>query len=158
MSADIGLGAAALGGCIVGFGEPGAADNYGGSVFRDLATGASLTGRYIDPKTRQYVYDQYGRALGQSTVPQLVQLALTTKLGSSTVSTLGQRFGELDVIDESFDGRARAFVDQALADLVSKNLVEVLSVDIDRVAVSGERIHVRWKDLTTDLEHTTKTS
>jgi len=150
---DIGAGACAAGVTYAGFGEPATATAPGGKLFPDPYTGASQTGMRIDPATRSYVFDAYGRAQGVGTVPQMVHLALTTEFGSSAVPGFGDTTSEIEVIGPNFERDVQDRVARALSDLVARKLVKVESVKVDRFGASGAYRHIRWRDLTTQEEH-----
>src|SRR5579864_6548342 len=60
-------------------------------ILPDPLTGKSLTGRFIDPRTRQYAFTTDGRTQGFGTVPQLVQIALMTIFNQSVIAGFGNQ-------------------------------------------------------------------
>jgi len=139
-----------------GVGTPAQAPFVAGVPLRDPnAQGngaASLAGRLIDPFTRQYVIDAGGRSLGMSETRQLVQLACQTTRGSSAVKELGNDMFTVDRITDSFAQRVQAVYRNALADLVNRKLIAIVSIDVTaNVNGSPTRAFVllKWRDLTT---------
>lgn len=126
-----------------------AAGNEGPVLADDL--GAVQGARYINPRTRQYEFDANGRYKGMPNVRQLMLLAFLTVKGSSAVPTLGIEEPS-GVIGRNFVERRRESIRQAVAPHVRARLVEILSIDID---VTNRPVFtlVRWKDLTTEIEH-----
>lgn len=151
----LGAGFAPAGTSPAGIGAPSTASAPAGSVFRDPYTGAIRTGRRIDPRTRQYVFDSNGRIEGIDTVPQLVQMAMSTEKGSSAMVSLGHELKKVTEITDNFDRRIRDTIDGALDALVKQVMVRIDSVDVERIGTSGAYIHVRWTDRTTGQEHLT---
>ncbi len=128
---------------------------YGGGVFlRDAATGESHSARYIDPVTRDYVMDEYGRLLGMSYVRQCVQLAVHTERGSAAVQSMGHRLRSLQRITSGFENVVFNVLTEAVAPLVRQGLIAVVGFTAYRVG-DGENglprgaIYGRfvWRDL-----------
>jgi hypothetical protein len=154
---DVGAAFAPAGSSFAGWGVPATANAPGGVVFRDPYTGVSLTGRRIDPVTKQFVIDANGRALGMTTAQQGMYLALRTVRNSSAARGLGQTFSNIRDIGPDYTRRVTDAVNIACADLVSKKIVQIISVTVltPQLGPNSEFLTVAWLDLTTKQERTT---
>jgi hypothetical protein len=153
----IGAGLYPAGVSPAGYGVPDSAAVPNNAPLPGQTTGLPQTGRYIDPVTKDYVFTTDGRLQGLATVPQLVQLALTTILGSAAVTNVGQTFTLVQEKGAGFAQQMRAKVTSALSDLVKRNLVQIKSIAVDEPQSSPDAgiVRVRWIDLTTGVEQTT---
>lgn len=138
-----------------GFGTPAAAPEPGGAVFREASSGAQLSARAIDPKTGDYIYDDYGRVTGMSAGAQAVYLACKVDLGTSSVPTLGQRLRAIDRITANFQRRVEETIRAALSVAVSTGLIKIIAIDTERMSERGVFARVRWRDLETRSEQDT---
>lgn len=136
-----------------GVGTPAVAPVPGGAIF--IADDGTRTGsRKIDEKTRSYAFNEFGRIVGMKDVRQLVLLAIATTKGSAIISTLGHTLSTIKDIGPDFDRRVRTVLNEALSDLVARNLVEVVEILVDTFLTpgttqqKGARIILRWRDLT----------
>jgi hypothetical protein len=154
----IGAGGAPAGSSAAGYGVPDRAFVPNNAVLPDLRTGFSQTGRAIDPTSKSYTFTSDGRLRGLATVPQLVQLALSTIRGTATIPTLGQTFMQIQEKGSDFAGRITNAVNLALADLVKAQQVQVISVNVYQPPSNPDAGlgWIKWKDLTTGLQDTTK--
>jgi len=135
-----------------GVGTPSTAPTTGGIPLRDVVNSGSLAGRYIDPYLKQYVFDSNGRTVGMTETKQLVQLAVQTSRGRSAVKDLGNEMFTVDRIGDSFVQRVQNVYQNALADLVARRLIAIVSIDVTpNVNGSPTRAFVllKWQDLTT---------
>jgi hypothetical protein len=140
-----------------GLGTPIEAPIPGGKANRIAATALQDGGRYIDPVTKDYVFDEYGRAVGYSSARQLVYLRMKTRLGTSAVKALGNELHTIDRIGASFQKRVDNTIRAALSDIVALGLIEVVSVSAEKIQPGRSFIRVKWRDLTTTQEHETLT-
>lgn len=126
----------------------------GGSVLRDPNTSLQQGGRFIDPITRQYTFDSYGRSRGMSEAAQLVFLACTTSKGSAAHVTLGNELFKIDRITDNYAKRVQDIYTAALSDLVARRLISVIDITVNQVTNSPTRllVYVRFQDLTTGIE------
>lgn len=148
-----GFGAAPLGTAPYGVGTPSTTAVPAGTLFKDPNSTAQFSGKLIDPRTHQYVYDPAtGLPLGMTKCQQIVYLAANTVKKSSVVAGIGHELGKLETIGDDHQKRVYDAFSNALADAVRRKLITLLSVDIARVGPSGTYTHVRFKDLTTGLE------
>jgi phage baseplate assembly protein W len=148
-----GFGTVPLGVGPYGVGTPATAtDTSAGKIYRDEKTGDSLGSRKIDTRTRQYVFDSYGRIVGMPDVAQLVQIALSTTKGSSVIAGLGHELSSIEDFTTSHAEQVRSTIERALGDLIKRKLVRLNSVDVQRFNQSGAVITVKWTDLTTQRE------
>ena len=116
--------------------------------FPDPQTGQADTGRLIDPKTRQFVYQTnsngYADAQGMGTVPQLVMIA----------------WGRIDVrskvklIGTGYQKQIQDLYTSAVSQFVNAKLMAIVSLDSVRFGTNGVKTTIRWRDLTTNIEHT----
>jgi hypothetical protein len=148
----MGIGNTPFGAGPYGFGSTPTPPSPDGQVYYDAALGRTMTGRHIDPKTRQYVFDVAGRVAGQDTVPQRVGLAYMTARDSSALRDFGER---LSLVEQAGDGFEREI--EALAREPVQSLIDQKFMRIDRVVVeklgNGSFLEITWTDLTTGREH-----
>jgi hypothetical protein len=138
-----------------GVGTPSTAPVPGGRIFRNTKTGGALDARKIDPTTRQYELDDYGRVLGMSGVAQRVQLALQTDLGSAALTDLGSDLRKIESFTDNHSQQVDTAIRRALGSLVTEKLIRVDSIAVDRFSRNGAFITVRWVDLVTNTEEET---
>lgn len=149
----VGIGLCPVGSSPYGFGTPDAAPIPGGKPLRDTLTGAQLSSRKIDPRTKDYTFDAFGRIVGMTQAQQLVQLALSTDKGSSAIRNLGHELRTLTVISANFTRRVEELITQALAAIVQRGLIEIVQITVERVGKTGAFTRVRWRDTSTKSEH-----
>lgn len=151
----IGAGYAPAGTSAAGYGVPDAATVPNNAVLPDLRTGLPQTGRFINPKTGDYVFTADGRLMGMDTVPQLVLLALMTTLGSSAIPGLGEEFSKIQEKGPSFLQQITSKVNSALADLIQRKFVKVNSITVQEPPSNPDAgtCLIQWTDLTTGLAH-----
>jgi hypothetical protein len=152
-----GAGNAPAGSSSAGYGVPDVAPNPLTGPLPDLRTGQPCTGRFLDPITKDYRFASDGRLLGMGTVPQLVQLALTTTFGSSCIPSLGQRFTLIQEKGANFSKQLTSAITNCLSDLVTRKLVQIVSVtatDPGTNPDAGLGV-LQWLDLTTGIEQPT---
>ena len=135
-----------------GVGTPAIGTANAGTVMRNVTDGTIANARSIDPGTRQYVFDVNGRVTGVSSTRQLVQLAVSTTLGSSAVKQLGTDISRVDRITENFARRVSDVFSNALAPLVARKLIAINSIDVQQVQGSRAYALIKWTDLSTGLE------
>lgn len=136
-----GLGSSPFGSSPYGSGTPAVAPETGGSVFA-VDGGGNSGSRFVDYRTRDYVFDTYGRMVGMSDVAQLVQLAVAgIKFSGGRIAAATQ-------------GELQRKVDAALKPLVDGGLITVEPVELRRFGTSGGAVAVKWTDLET-LEEST---
>lgn len=158
MPTGAGLAPAGIAPC--GYGTPDAATIPGGAIFRNTLTGEVLACKKLDPATRDYEFDAYGRNTGMTSAAQCVTLALNTELGSSAVRTLGHELGKVQVIGANFTRLVDETLRRALADGVTLGLIDIVSTHVVKKATGlpGAVAIVRWRDRTTNQEHNTNFS
>jgi hypothetical protein len=113
-------------------------------VFPDSVTGASDTGRYIDPSTRRFVYTQSGDPQGMPTVAQLVLIAWGTISLSAAVPTF----------DSNWQNQVQMLYVNAAKGILAAKLMQILSFTLTRFGRNGLKVVIKWKDLTTSIENT----
>lgn len=156
-----GAGSQEAGTTSAGYGCGAIATGISGAFLRDVRSGESRDARYIDPTTRDYVLDEYGRLLGMSYVRQCVQLAVHTEQGSSAVRALGHRLRTLQRITRGFDRVMLGVLTEAVQHLITQGLIEVVDFNSFRAgdgkngmlpgAVYGK---FEWRDLTDPTRRT----
>jgi hypothetical protein len=151
-----GFGSQPFGSTPYGLGSPATAPARGGALLRDATTGQSRGSRKINPSTRDYELDEYGRLLGMSDVHQLVLLAVSTTKGSAAMRTLGHELRKIERISANFIRRVESALTTAVQHLVDAGLVEVVDVEVELVRPSVARARLRWRDLTTGLDEETE--
>lgn len=141
-STSNGFGTAPMGVAPYGTGTPISGSDNAGKPLSD-STGKQFGGRYIDPSTRDFVFDSNGRLTGMPNVTQLVLLAIggikfdILNIGSDTAQIMSDK------------------LTTALNPIVTKNLLKIQKID---VMIQGSKIKttLAWKDLTTGNDRVTK--
>lgn len=150
----LGAGNAPAGTAPAGMGTPASGNGTGLVPFAALQTGAPMGSRLIDQATKRYVIGADGRMRGMNNIAQMVQIAVTTTLNSSSVRGLGIDLSSAQTLDAGTTNAMNAIYRSALADLINRNLIELLSVDVTPFPTSGAYVLVKWRDLSTGLEQT----
>jgi hypothetical protein len=146
MTDRIGIGAQPAGTTPAAFGVAPTLTALGGVLYVEPPQATTGTGRFIDPATRQYVIDPAtGRPRGMETVPQLVQLAVSSVNWST-----------IDVIGPNHPKRCEALLADVLAGPIDRRLLEIVRVETNRVGASGTEVVLVWRDLTTATERRTR--
>lgn len=143
-----------------GSGTSSAAPVAGGGLLINKSTNESTGSRFIDPRTKDYVLDANGKALGMNDVAQLVHVAVSTDRGSSAVRNLGQELARIDRISPNFARRVSDTLVGCVQHLVDLGLIEVVDIFVDTVKYVPGRAYARlvWRDLTvnsSDADQTT---
>lgn len=142
-----GFGLAPAGTAPFGFGAPALADpNIGQALTK--TDGSQGEARSIDPRTRDYAFDEKGRVKGIDSVQQQVYLALVTVRDSSSVTGLGQLFSSIKLITANLQTQMTNEVRQALSRLIAENKVQLVSVRVELTPSKAALVHVEWLDLT----------
>jgi phage gp46-like protein len=122
------------------------------------STADLVPARGLDFATKDYEVDDDETGVPHGSLDPLQQnvaLRLTTQRGSLPFDrTFGNDFLNLTKLPLDLVGFARACADQALADLIASNQVEVLDVQADRTGGLAV-MSVTWRDLRTGREPTT---
>jgi hypothetical protein len=145
----LGLGFAPLGTSLAGFGVPDTAVISKPRVFikADGTQGNAALLQPNDEGKLDYVLDASGQKVGADSVPMMVLLALKTALGSSIDGTLGLDVSEMRQFTGNSAQAADAAVRKALASLVARRLISVLSVTFEREGQNACLLFVSWMDL-----------
>jgi len=152
---DLGLGAAPMGSTPFGFGAPMTLNSTSAKLYLS-ADGARRNSAQINSVTGDLVRDaSNGLHAGMDSVSQQVYLALRTLRGSAIVQRLGIAFS-VKIINETTSRKLADEVYVALADLTSRQLIEVVSVDSERIKVTGIRVSVKWRNLTNGETNVTR--
>lgn len=145
----LGAGIAALGAARVGYGTPSQANSSTVKVYIK-SDGTQGNCAKIDPATGDYVLDEFGNSVGDDSVNQMVYLALNTILNSSTVSGFGIDLNTRDyVINETTTLQVKLAVMKAVKHLTSKNVITIVSVQVQKVTQTGLQILIQWMDNST---------
>jgi hypothetical protein len=122
----------------------------------DTRTGLSQGGRYINASSGDYSFGADGRLLGMPNVNQLVLLAIKTQLGSSAQPGLGLDLSSAQNKTPDFANKLTSILQNALADLVTRKLVQITSIVVPPNPNPDSGIAVvNWLDLTTGLPEQT---
>ena len=154
MSTQLGLGVCPLGTSTFGFGVPTATPPLGGAPLKG-ADGTAYGARKLDLKTKQYVYGATGRATGDSTLRQQMQLVASTDVGSCAVLELGNAMRSIQDITPDFVARVRSVYTTAFARLVERGLVQIRDIVVEHgEAATGSAtralVRIKFKDLATN--------
>jgi hypothetical protein len=145
-----GIGLQSAGTTSAGFGSPATAAEQGGAILRNTLTGESMGGRKIDPRTGDYVMDEYGRLEGMPNVRQMVMLA---------VLNAAPALADIDRLTDGFAKRAEAILANEMTAIVSRGLIRVIGVRDLQMGVrgglkQGQALYkFLWVDLTTNTEN-----
>lgn len=148
-----GFGSQPFGASPYGIGTPATAPAQGGKILRDTSNGFSTGSRKIDPLTKDYVLDDYGRLVGMGDLHQLVFLAVSTTKGSSAMRSLGQDLRRIERISSNFQRRVDTTLRAALQSLVNARRIEVISTSVEIIRPGVVRTRLRWRDLETGREN-----
>lgn len=153
----IGAGFCPAGTSLAGYGVGSVANVPDNSALPDQITNLPTTCRLLVPngtKGGDWAFTADGRVVGCGTVRQLVQLALSTVLGSSVSRTLGAAYFTLQEKGPNFQRQVATVVANALAPLVKQKLVQVIAVIVQEYPSNPDAGlgYVKWRDLTTGLE------
>jgi hypothetical protein len=146
-----GLGGSPLGAGPYGWGTIATAPTPGGGIYRG-PQGQQYNSRAISVERAtlgQYIYDEFGRAVGGPDVQQLVILAAKTDLGSAAVQDLGNTFGETRFVGDDFAAQQTARANETFKDLVDRGLVRIDSIEVDGGGGLPAVTTVHLTDLTT---------
>lgn len=145
--AFLGLGACPLGSTPIGFGIYTSLNSTAGKLYQDN-DGIIRNAEKINIETGQVEYDQEtGIPKGMDSVQQMVYLALRTVQGSSIIPTFGLKFN-LKTINSSTKQKIQQAVEGALANLVSRRLIEIVEITVDRIKLNAIFYQLKWKNLT----------
>lgn len=144
-----GFGSQPFGSSPYGIGTPAVATELGGKLFQDAASGEQTGSRKIDPLTRDYEINDYGRIAGMSNVKQLVLLAVSTKRGSSAMRELGQELQSIERITSNFARRVDTTLRRSVQHLVDRGLITVIDTTVEIVRPGVARARLRWRDIST---------
>lgn len=129
-----------------GLGTPAVAAPQGGATLSDHS-GVQRGSRFIHPVTRDFAVDANGHKIGMNDKRQLVQLAVSTELGSASVRSLGNRLKSIVRISDNFAKQVDNVLRTALAHLTNKNTITILSIDVNRLkSQGGAYARLRWMD------------
>lgn len=142
-----------------GIGQPADDDPNGGGPLRDQFTGQTTGSRRIDPRSRDYVLSEFGRIRGMSDTQQLVLLAVSTERGSSAVRELGHQLRTIKLITANFERQVDSILRAALEHLVSRSMIEIKSILVERQPTPGRAYaRVVWRDTATGRDDQTEVS
>lgn len=144
---DLGLGRFGLGLGSFGYGVPAKANSTSVKLFLDQ-TKEQRNAAEINTVSGDIVRDQVtGIHRGMDSVEQQVYLALRTLRGSSVIADLGINI-KIKVISDTLAQKVRDAVTEALSSLVSRRLVRVESISVERIKLTGVRVIVKWFNMT----------
>lgn len=150
-----GFGDQPAGGSPYGLGTPSVQADLGGKALRVANSNKQTGSRYFDPQKKDYVIGDDGRIEGMDDVQQLVVLAVTTTLGSSSDSDLGQTLRSIDRITSNIEKRVESTLTQAVSRLVADGLIQVLGVRVTIVRPGVVHVRFQWRNLLSGLDNET---
>jgi hypothetical protein len=154
-STDLGLGVAPLGTALYGYGAPTTLNSTVSKLFlkeEDLTVQANSPA--INTKSGDFIRDpETGIHRGMDSVQQMVYLALRTAKNSSLVPNFGINRPP-KVITDGVEREIQQTVQDALSDLILRRLVELISVEVQRIKTTGLQILVNWRNLTNSENNT----
>ena len=157
----IGAGGCPSGSSLGGYGVISVGTSPNGACLPDQVTNLPTTCRLLVPNPTNggradWAFTADGRVVGCSTVRQLVQLALSTVLGSACVTGLGMSFAGLQEKGPNFQRQVATAVANALGPLVKQGLVALVSVQVQDYQSNPDSALalVKWTDLTTGVQDT----
>lgn len=152
-----GIGSQPAGSSPYGIGTPAV---YGGNLGKPLQDENDVMhgSRFIDPVAKDYVVDVNGRVAGMPNVHQLVLLAVSTTRGTAAMRSLGHELRKIDRITSNFARRVDTSLRSAVAPLVARGLIEVVSTSVEILQPGRAFGKLKWRDLTSGssrIEETT---
>lgn len=145
-----GFGKAKFGSSHSGFGTP---STLNSSVAKTLINEQGLQGDCpkIDPLTGDFVLDANGNPIGDKSINQMVYLAFRTLYNSSGVLNFGFDINTTDyTINDTAKLRVKLSVMNASKHLTKAGLINIVSVDVQKVTATGLQILIQWMDLSTN--------
>jgi len=148
----LGLGAAPFGSSLYGYGSIDVGIVPAAGNYIDPVTGQPVDTRFIQQKTKTYVFDSQGRISGMRSVYQLVQLAVMTVKNSSAIAGFGSSISQIQTIDQNTQQRVEDAYRDCLSALTTSKLIAIVSILVQRVNTSGLFVQLNFVDLTTGLQ------
>lgn len=149
-----GLGSAPFGSSPFGYGAVTAINSTATKLYLDNQ-GTRRNVESINTVTGDTVRGERGIHKGMDSVAQQVYLAIRTLRGSSVVNDLGINF-RVKVISDTITQKVTDAVTEAMSDLVSRQLVSVESVAVNKIKLTAIEVIVTWKNLTNGETETTR--
>jgi len=144
---NLGIGAAPLGSSSLGFGSP-AKQNSTSSRLYQGPDGVRRNASALNTMTGDIQRDaQNGIHTGMDSIQQQVYLAIRTIKGSAIVQSLGMAL-KVKTISETTAQKVKQAITAALADLVTRQLIVVNTITVERIKITGIRVIVTWTNLT----------
>lgn len=153
MTTFLGAGLSPAGTSYAGYGSPSSTISTNKTVLID-DYGLNGNVRLIDPVTMDYKFDDDGNIVGGDGIQQMVYLALLTVKNSSVIANFGQAFTNIKVIGDKYKSKVVSEVNSALKSLVDQKKISIVNIDIKINGTNQTRIHIVWKNLTTNTEQT----
>jgi len=154
MTGNLYLGQSGLGSSQYGYGSPASINSTTAKLFRKV-DGTYGNVAKTNPNTGDYVLDANGNNVGDDSVNQMVFLALRTIKNSSSVANFGFDF-KAKVISDSAELKIKLAVNDTLKNLITKKLIILNSVEVNRATVSGLEITVKWTNTSSSEQNTFK--
>lgn len=144
-SSVIGLGLIPGGTGVCGYGIVATEDAVTFRFYEDEA-GAEQEASFIDPSSKDIVFNSNGSIRGQTANEQEVYLAIATTYNSSAIPEFGCRMYEIKTLNENTINLVRAYINEALAKLVKSTRITVQNVSVTRSQYDRLSITVKWID------------
>lgn len=145
----LGFGAAPFGSSPAGYGLPSFVNSSTAKLWIK-ENGEQGNCAKIDPLTGDYVLDENGNSVGEDSINQMVYLAFSTILNSSIINGFGI---DLNVTDYNMSTnilqRCKLAVMKAVKHLTDRNVISIVSVDVNKISGTGVEIKVNWRNNST---------
>lgn len=152
---NLGMGLCRCGLAVVGFGDVATADDINTQILPDASRQQSQDARFIDPSSKDYVVDQYGRTVGDNSIAQQVYLALITTKGSCANFTLGNDFKKIKTYNsKTIQAQISTQVRLALKTLIDNKSITLINVSVVLSQVQTISIKVEWRNNLTQQNNT----
>lgn len=142
----VGAGYSSSGFSSGGYGEPTSPTQYKQQEWKLQGTNQSGQGRYINPQTGDYEFDQNGFFRGMISSQQMVYLAFATVRGTAAQFNMGQNLYKTRTIGGNYAQLIKSQIDEALSDLINNNIIILLSVETVRTKTNALMTNVNWMD------------
>lgn len=145
-----GAGLMPFGSIHCGFGIPSQLNSSTAKVYikRDGTQGNAAL---IDPKTGDYVLDEFGNTVGDDSINQMVYLAFNTLYNSSSVPNFGFPIDiSNSVITDGLINRIKLAVFKTVKHMTDAKVITIISVNVKRATQTGLEVIVQWRNNSTN--------
>jgi len=110
---------------------------------------------FIDPVTKDYLMDGYGRFVGADVVQQQVYLAIATAKGSYVNTSFGVSYSSSPTIAPNLQAAIANDVTQALQDLINRKLIVINNISTAQYFNNNIQIKVSWTNISNGINYLT---